>query len=446
MNKLFVVIIFFMEKQSLLNKLVLVGFYAFFSIMILSCASEGGSIINMDKHNDWEKLKLQEKVKEYKEAQNVVRANTYYKIFNVKGYIIEEGMYSGIFPDQKEIRGIREYDDNDNLIKKITYKSPEFYDIEIYDENGKLTEAQHYEKITNTGRNNGPEVMMTHSQQYRYEPDGVNKEKIYRNNKIFKYVEYDKYSNIISEIGYENDKESWLKKNEYTYDNKGNILTRIAYDAQNLLLVKEDKKANLKRHKFIYKYDNDNNLVYTKQSVIQNVSTKKDVVDMKEITLMENSYEYDSMGNQLGRSTKYEFDDKGNWIMKWEGTTSMKRQYYYFGEEDNNSSMDKKLDDFGGNEMTISISDKEPCDGGDFTLTIKNGKAFDDNEKPFKIEVQKENPDKYGDIYPGKFKTNPDGSVSIIIGVSGDETKQKLIVYDANNTQCTESFIVYNCP
>ena len=96
-------------------------------------------------------------------------------------------------------------------------------------------------------------------------------------------------------------------------------------------------------------------------------------------------------------------------------------------------------------EMTISISDKEPCDGGSFILKIKGGTPFS-NEKPFIVESKHIGGDE-GSVYLGKF-TNKNGAYTMKIGTGarGLESKQQLIVTDSKGIKKIVNFTIHDCP
>ncbi len=102
----------------------------------------------------------------------------------------------------------------------------------------------------------------------------------------------------------------------------------------------------------------------------------------------------------------------------------------------------------GGNNtgLKISISDKEPCDGGGFTLTIAGGKPLADKNKPFTVESKPISGE--GKIYVERFFVNKEGlySVEVTTSTNTDESKQELTVTDADGAKATANYTVYNCP
>jgi len=96
-------------------------------------------------------------------------------------------------------------------------------------------------------------------------------------------------------------------------------------------------------------------------------------------------------------------------------------------------------------EMTISISDKEPCDGGSFILKIKGGTPFSTG-KPFIVE-SKEIGGSGGKLYLGTF-TNKNGvyTMKIGTGVNGMESDQQLTVTDSKGVKKTANFTILDCP
>ena len=97
-------------------------------------------------------------------------------------------------------------------------------------------------------------------------------------------------------------------------------------------------------------------------------------------------------------------------------------------------------------ELKIKISDNNPCDGGNFVLTIAGGNPFPDKEKPFKVE-SKHISGSEGKIFVGRFFTDKEGIYSVEVTTSSnDESAQELIVTDSKDAKATTKFTIYNCP
>lgn len=109
----------------------------------------------------------------------------------------------------------------------------------------------------------------------------------------------------------------------------------------------------------------------------------------------------------------------------------------------------ENIDPAGG--LSISMYPDAPCSsGGSFTLTIKNGKPFDDKEKPFIIESKYKKGDKGGiNIYEApKIKGN-DYIYEISTSIPDEEeciSYQTLSVTDASGAVKTLEYYIECCP
>lgn len=99
----------------------------------------------------------------------------------------------------------------------------------------------------------------------------------------------------------------------------------------------------------------------------------------------------------------------------------------------------------GSENFAISISDKEWCDGGDITLTIRGGKPFADASKPFKVENKLRSGAEVT-LFVENFKHSNGVYTAELGSRSNDESEQTLIVTDAEGKTQTIDFKVVNCP
>jgi hypothetical protein len=114
------------------------------------------------------------------------------------------------------------------------------------------------------------------------------------------------------------------------------------------------------------------------------------------------------------------------------------------GESKNENATKKEAADF-----SIELNDKEPAsNGGQIILTIKGGVPFSDLEKPFKIESINKSSSSPGLIYLNKFEKKAEGVYVVNITTSGDaeESKQELVVTDAEGNERRENYTMYYYP
>jgi len=436
--------------------------FAALLLFVVSCGGGAQQSSQKSKQTDWEKLNLQGKVKSYTEKKEGRLSTTFYTIFNEKGYIVEKGKYTALTPNKKEITEVREYDENDNLIKIIENKTKEI----IYDERGRELERW----IWNVRENK-----MMLSTKYRYESKGKNEDDIYVTNytygrmvgevenravpneeQLVKTVRYDKQGNVIWEMFYKDGEKNVLKEFAYEYDKRGNVVKKVEYNALNFPVSQANKEMEKKRdyrgHKiFEYQYDDNGLMTYHKTSYIAECHTSDDCKkENRRVSIFEEIYHfYDEMGNSINNEVSYDYDRQNNWIQKRERYTGhdIFREYTYFGSET------EKEGSTASSEMTISISPKKPCyDGAPATLKIKGGVPFESG-KPFIVETKRISGVKI-DITQREFTKKGDtyslelwfGSVTADNDDNSMLSKQQIIVTDSKGNKKTLNYESEYCP
>ena len=434
------------KKMRATTKLLSIFGLIFF---IVSCGGNTQTA-QKSKQTDWEQLNLQGKVKSYTEKKEGQLSPTFYTVFNEMGYIIEKGKYDALF-HEKKIKETREYDDNNNLIKTTEYSDDMYYQIYIYDNNGKLLEEQRWAKPIYGSHAKTDE--MTVSDKYRYEPKGKNEENVYitaysygnqNKEQLAKNILYDKQGNIVWEMTYEKGEKKTLTEYAYDYDKHGNIIKKIEYAP---LLVKDNNKEQQNNRDFrrqtifVYQYDNAGLMIYHKISTIPEYFKGRE--DGREERILEEvNHKYDLDGNLIDYGATYEYDRNGNWIHKRERYSGhdIIREFEYF---ENTTELPTPAQSQSSG-MSLYISDAEPCDGGSLILKVTGGTPFL-GENPFVVEsIHIDGVE--GVVRLGKF-IEKDGAYEMEIHVSGlDTSQQQLAVTDAKGNKTTINFTISICP
>ena len=429
------------------------------TIFIISCGGGAQQSSQKSKQTDWEKLNLQGKIKSYTEKKEGQFSTTLYTIFNERGYIVEKGKYTSLTPNKKEVAETLEYDDNNNLIKTIEHSDRNHYQVYIYGNNGKLLEEQRWAKPLHGSHSKVDE--MTVSRKYRYQSKG-SEENIYVTNfssygsssteQLEKTVRYDKQGNIIWEMSYKNGENSVLKEFAYEYDKRGNTLKMVEYNALSLPVKQTNKALEKNRdyrgHRiFEYQYDDNNKITYYKiESFQECLDSNRCKKENRRVSILGEAYhEYDALGNSISNGVSYEYDRHGNWILKRERYSGhdISRQYIYF---ENGAEKETAVIQSSTAEMTISISNNEPCgDGGSIILEIKGGKPFQE-ETPFSVESKYISGENVR-VTPREFtKKNDTYSIEIGFGELSGTSEQQLVITDSEGNTKTINYTVLFCP
>ncbi|NDV80285.1 hypothetical protein [Dysgonomonas sp. 511] len=422
------------------TRLIIKALAAFFvTIFLPSCGgnlqNEDGFIIN--KENDWTKLNLKGKVKELRErgeARNGSRSVSYIK-FNKNGYIIEKGF---IYAKNNNIKEIMKYDDNNNMMEHTIYEysgDPYNYDVLKYDSIGNLIEKQYYRK------NYQKQIaQLDRIEKYCYEIIDKRKVNVYLNDVLSATIEYDKYKNEIFKEAYNSDGSlSRRYKNEYTYNDKGNILEKKEYNVSLPPFTMEEPV----KFEYSFTYDERDNL-------IRKVTIKHlDLMGYKEENkrIATRTYEtkqewlYDTNDNIIYNGTyhySYKYDFMGNWVLKTNALTYeplFSREYTYYDNDTNQKA-----------EMSISIDEVEVCDGSSFTLFINGGVPFDDAKALFKVRCYHKKFNIEQEIYLNDFVKKSESIYEVEVTQNGGYDEEYMLeVQDANGNKKNVSFTSVFC-
>jgi len=428
------------------------------ALFVVSCGDDAQQSSKKSKQTDWEKLNLHGKVKSYTEKKEGRLSTTFYTVFNERGYIVEKGKYTSLTPDKKEITETLEYDENDNLVKTIVQSDRNHYQIYVYGNSGKLLEEQRWAKPIGGSHSKVDE--MTASRKYRYQSKG-SEENVYVTNfsygnanaeQLEKTVRYDKQGNTIWEMIYNKGEKQALTEYAYSYDKQGNVVKKVEYRTLNFPIGKsnkaQEKTRDYRGHKIHeYRYNNSGRVVYHKTSTIEQCYNVDN--DCKEknrrVSANETNHEYDALGNSIDNGVSYEYDRQSNWIQKRERYSGhdMLRQYTYF---ENGAKEETAVSQSSTSEMTISISNNEPCgDGGSIILEVKGGKPFQEG-KPFAVESKYLSGENV-QVTPREFtKKNDTYSIEIGLGGLSGTSEQQLVVTDSEGNTKTINYTVLFCP
>jgi len=423
------------------TRLIIKVIVALFATVILSACGGKSTTENEDgfvikKENDWTKMNLKGKVKEVRErgeARNGSRNISYIK-FSEYGYITEKGFFN----ENLGNNGIKEtmtYDSENNLIEHTIYEGSCDYDVFKYDNINNLIEKQYYRK------NYQKQIaQLERIEKYRYETIEKRKVNVYRNDVLYTNIEYDKYKNEIFKESYNSDGSlSRRYKNEYIYDDKGNVLRKKEYYVS-LSPFTMEEPVELE---YSFTYDDRGNLI------LRETTKHLDIMDYKEENKRITTRKYDTKQEWLYDTNNniaydgnnhygYKYDLMGNWVLKTNSLTYeplLSREYLYY---ENNT--DQKA------EMAISIDELNPCDDSEFSLFINGGVPFDNTKALFRIKCYHKKSDTEKEIYLGDFVKKSENTYEVKVTQYGGADEEYILeVEDAKGNKKNVSFTPEYC-
>ncbi len=309
----------------------------------------------------------------FDENENETACTTY----DANGDILEELTYEYTYDKDGNIVLIKEYEDMSlteeteysyttyKYAESATYRSKEtiyygdekdiylynenhdFVSITQYDASGEVTRLSEFEYIyDDLGNCLNEKEFVNGDLTYEYEyscraddPTYIYRSKhVYYDKDGYKYVTfYNEQGHVKKEIYYDNDGEiDYECDHEYTFDDKGNMLSKKQYTDGTLS----------REYEYSYKASNPSETYESKRTDYHDDSTKRiEIYNENRETV--SATEYDAQGNVTYSSTfEYEYDDNGELLKRYEyenGRLTDINEYAYYPDDPDETYFNKHI-------------------------------------------------------------------------------------------------------